>query len=452
MAGRRRRPCVRSSSRSTVLMVRRVAGKVDGSSRIYRSVGSIEDAEQLMINVALVPADVRRQPTVVPFGPDGHRRPPTIDYLAQVARAADDLGFTGVLTPTGTWCEDSWLVTAALLRETERLKFLVAFRPNSISPTLAAQKAATYPADLRRPPAAQHRHRRRGQRAAALRRLARPRRALRPHRRVPHRPARRAVGHAVRLRGPLLPRRGRHGEPGARAAAAAVLRRRLARRRGRRGPARRRLPHVGRAAGHGRAAPRPDARAGRRARADAALRHPAPRHHPRPAARRVGRDRAVPRRARPDAVAAAQAAMARSASVGQQRMVVAARRHARRPRRSHRTCGPASASSAAAPARRSSAATRRSPTGSRSTTELGFDEFILSGHPHLEEAYWFGEGVMPVLRRRGLLPEPTAPTRRSRLGARPPRRDQRPLNTPTLILGLARRQQWARRGVDCISD
>ncbi len=35
--------------------------------------------------------------------------------------------------------------------------------------------------------------------------------------------------------------------------------------------------------------------------------------------------------------------------------------------------------------------------------ELGFDEFILSGHPHLEEAYWFGEGVMPILRRRGLL-------------------------------------------------
>ncbi len=34
---------------------------------------------------------------------------------------------------------------------------------------------------------------------------------------------------------------------------------------------------------------------------------------------------------------------------------------------------------------------------------LGFSEFILSGYPHLEEAYWFGEGVMPVLRRRGLL-------------------------------------------------
>ena len=34
---------------------------------------------------------------------------------------------------------------------------------------------------------------------------------------------------------------------------------------------------------------------------------------------------------------------------------------------------------------------------------LGIDEFILSGYPHVEEAYWFAEGVMPVLRRRGLL-------------------------------------------------
>jgi alkanesulfonate monooxygenase len=38
--------------------------------------------------------------------------------------------------------------------------------------------------------------------------------------------------------------------------------------------------------------------------------------------------------------------------------------------------------------------------------QLGFDEFILSGHPHLEEAYAVGEGVMPELRRRGLLAGP----------------------------------------------
>ena len=35
--------------------------------------------------------------------------------------------------------------------------------------------------------------------------------------------------------------------------------------------------------------------------------------------------------------------------------------------------------------------------------DLGFDEFILSGYPHLEEAYWFAEGVLPLLRKRGAL-------------------------------------------------
>jgi alkanesulfonate monooxygenase len=34
---------------------------------------------------------------------------------------------------------------------------------------------------------------------------------------------------------------------------------------------------------------------------------------------------------------------------------------------------------------------------------LGISEFILSGYPHLEEAYWFGEGVRPELKRRGVL-------------------------------------------------
>jgi alkanesulfonate monooxygenase len=74
--------------------------------------------------------------------PNGFR-PPSRRYLAEVARAADRLGFEGVLTPTGTWCEDAWLTSAALLAETEKLKFLVAFRPGLVPPTLAAQQTAT---------------------------------------------------------------------------------------------------------------------------------------------------------------------------------------------------------------------------------------------------------------------------------------------------------------------
>ena len=37
---------------------------------------------------------------------------------------------------------------------------------------------------------------------------------------------------------------------------------------------------------------------------------------------------------------------------------------------------------------------------------LGIDEFVLSGYPHLEEAYWFGEGVLPILEHRGLWKNP----------------------------------------------
>ncbi|MEU4446140.1 LLM class flavin-dependent oxidoreductase [Actinosynnema sp. NPDC050801] len=74
----------------------------------------------------------------------GGDRPATLAYLGQIARTAEQLGFAGALTPTGAWCEDAWLTTAMLVATTERLKFLVAFRPGLVSPTLAAQMAATF--------------------------------------------------------------------------------------------------------------------------------------------------------------------------------------------------------------------------------------------------------------------------------------------------------------------
>jgi hypothetical protein len=44
----------------------------------------------------------------------GAVRPASLGYLGQIARAAEQLGFEGALTPTGAWCEDAWLATAAL--------------------------------------------------------------------------------------------------------------------------------------------------------------------------------------------------------------------------------------------------------------------------------------------------------------------------------------------------
>ncbi|MEV4627157.1 LLM class flavin-dependent oxidoreductase [Micromonospora sp. NPDC049523] len=77
-------------------------------------------------------------------GTAGGARPATVAYLGQIARTAEQLGFEGALTPTGAWCEDAWLATAMLSEVTERLKFLVAFRPGMLSPTLAAQMASTF--------------------------------------------------------------------------------------------------------------------------------------------------------------------------------------------------------------------------------------------------------------------------------------------------------------------
>ncbi len=64
---------------------------------------------------------------------------------------------------------------------------------------------------------------------------------------------------------------------------------------------------------------------------------------------------------------------------------------------------------------------------------LGFDEFILSGYPHLEEAYWFAEGVLPRLREAGHRPaggvrRPRLPRSAdaARIAARRPRRRDQP--------------------------
>ena len=74
----------------------------------------------------------------------GSERAPDIGYIGQIARSAEQVGFTGALTPTSSWCEDAWIMTAGLTQVTERFKYLVAFRPGLMSPTLAAHMAATY--------------------------------------------------------------------------------------------------------------------------------------------------------------------------------------------------------------------------------------------------------------------------------------------------------------------
>ncbi len=71
------------------------------------------------------------------------QRAPDLGYLTQVAMAADQLGFAGALVPFGMFCEDPWLVSAAVAAQTERLRLMIALRPGLMSPLLAAQMTAT---------------------------------------------------------------------------------------------------------------------------------------------------------------------------------------------------------------------------------------------------------------------------------------------------------------------
>jgi alkanesulfonate monooxygenase len=78
------------------------------------------------------------------LGTSDGARAATYDYFKQVAVAADTLGYDGVLLPTGRSCEDAWVVASSLIPVTQRLKFLVAIRPGLSSPALSARMAATF--------------------------------------------------------------------------------------------------------------------------------------------------------------------------------------------------------------------------------------------------------------------------------------------------------------------
>ncbi|WP_017314537.1 FMNH2-dependent alkanesulfonate monooxygenase [Mastigocladopsis repens] len=65
-------------------------------------------------------------------------------YFQQIAQAVDNLGFTGALLPTGRSCEDAWILASSLIAVTRQIRFLVAIRPGLMSPGMAARMAATF--------------------------------------------------------------------------------------------------------------------------------------------------------------------------------------------------------------------------------------------------------------------------------------------------------------------
>ena len=344
----------------------------------------------------------------VPTGSAGGDRPATLAYLGQIARSAEQLGFVGALTPTGAWCEDAWLTTAMLVEVTERLKFLVAFRPGQISPTLSAQMASTYQRQSKGrlllnvvTGGESHEQRAYGDFLDKDARYARADeflgivRALWRGETVDHR------GEHLRVEGAQLhrlpepappicfggssaaagPVAARHsdvyltwGEPPAQVAEKIAWIRKLAEAEGREVRFGIRLHVITR-----------DTAAAAWAEAERLL-----------------------SRVEPETIARVQAGLARSESVGQRRMLA--------------LHGGSTADLEIHPNLWAGVGLVRGGAGTAlvgSHTEvadriaeyhaLGIEEFVLSGYPHLEEAYWFGEGVLPVLESRGLWRHPAGP-------------------------------------------
>jgi alkanesulfonate monooxygenase len=340
---------------------------------------------------------------VLPTAPNANPRAPDLEYLAQVAQACDHLGYDAMLTPCGTGCEDAWLATASLIPLTRRIKFLVAFRPALLTPTLAAQMASTYqrlsggrllvnivtgaePAELARFGIHDDKETRYEQTGEFLE-IVRGAWSGEPftftgrHYEV--------TGATTRQAPDPVPEIYFGGaSPGAEQVAADHV-------------------DVYLAWGEppGMVAERVERMRKLAAAAGRSLRFGIRFHviaRPTPAEAWAVADRLL-EGMDPDAIEAAQRDFAATQSVGQRRM---AELHGGDPERLivHPNVW------AGIGLVRGGVGTAL--VGSYEEVadriveyqDLGFDEFILSGYPHLEEAYWFGEGVMPLLRDRGLLP------------------------------------------------
>ena len=74
----------------------------------------------------------------------GKERAVTPQYRADVVRAAERLGFESVLCMVGAYCNDPWLAAAALIPETSRIKFLVAARTGYTHPAVIAHQVQSF--------------------------------------------------------------------------------------------------------------------------------------------------------------------------------------------------------------------------------------------------------------------------------------------------------------------
>jgi alkanesulfonate monooxygenase len=84
----------------------------------------------------MVPGDRER-----PFGNQA-KTPANFGYYKQLAGALDHLGYTGVLLATAG--HDVWVNGAALIAHTQRLKFIIAVHPGIVAPLRLAEMSASF--------------------------------------------------------------------------------------------------------------------------------------------------------------------------------------------------------------------------------------------------------------------------------------------------------------------
>lgn len=77
------------------------------------------------------------------LGTSDFGRAPTNAYLRQIAVTSEQLGYDGLLIPTGSSCLDPWVTAASLVPVTQRIKLLVALRTSLGHPTASARQAAS---------------------------------------------------------------------------------------------------------------------------------------------------------------------------------------------------------------------------------------------------------------------------------------------------------------------
>ncbi len=66
-----------------------------------------------------------------------------LDYMIEVARAAESAGFYGGLLPSFPQTDDPWIASAAMARATKTFRFMIAFQPGFLDPVQTARMSAT---------------------------------------------------------------------------------------------------------------------------------------------------------------------------------------------------------------------------------------------------------------------------------------------------------------------